>query len=76
VKIERLVDDLCIRIDQRIPPVTQGMLAGEQFAEIRAQTKLLAEMRDSLAALAAQETHGRGRPAAELHAISTPAAKS
>jgi len=78
VKIERLVDDLCIRIDQRIPPITQGMLAGEQFAEIRAQTKLLAEMRDSLAALAAQDTQvaGRGRPAAELHSISTPAAKS
>ncbi len=78
VRIEKLVDDLCIRIDQRIPPITPGMLAGEQFAEVRAQTKLLAEMRDSLAALAAQEIQGgvRGRPAAEFHAISTPAANS
>jgi hypothetical protein len=73
VRIEKLVDDLCIRIDQRIPPVTQGMLAGEQFAEIRAQTQLLIEIRDSLAAHDAQ---GRGRPAAELHAIATPAANS
>jgi hypothetical protein len=72
-RIERLVDDLCIRIDQRIPPVTQGMLAGEQFAEIRAQTKLLAEIRDSLAALAAEDGD---RPTAELHALATPAAKS
>jgi hypothetical protein len=70
VKIEKLVDDLCIRVDQRIPPITPGMLAGEQFAEVRAQTQLLTEIRDSLAAQ-------RGaRPAAELHAISTPAAKS
>jgi hypothetical protein len=74
VRIERLVDDLCIRIDQRIPPVTQGMLAGEQLAEIQAQTKLLAEVRDSLAALAAQ---GRGgRLAGDIHALQTPAANS
>ncbi len=73
VRIERLVDDLCIRIDQRIPPVSQGMLAGEQLAEIQAQTRLLTEVRDSLAALAAQ---GRGRPTAELHALQTPAANS
>jgi hypothetical protein len=78
VKVEKLVDDLCIRVDQRIPPITQGMLAGEQFAEVRAQTQLLVEIRDSLAALAAQDTPAgaRGRPAAEIHAIATPAAKS
>jgi hypothetical protein len=73
MRIERLVDDLCIRIDQRIPPVTQGMLAGEQLAEIKAQTRLLAEVRDSLERLADQ---GRERPAAELHALPNTAAKS
>ncbi len=51
-RIDRLLEDLCRTVDFRIPPVTPGILAGEQLAEIRAQTQLLAEMRDSLLRLA------------------------
>jgi hypothetical protein len=47
-RIERMIEDLCRIIDQRVMPVTPGIIAGEQLAEIRAQTKLLTEMRDAL----------------------------
>ncbi len=47
-RIDRLLEDLCRVVDFRIPPVTPGILAGEQLAEIRAQTRLLTEMRDAL----------------------------
>ncbi len=47
-RIERLIEDLCRIIDQRVVPVTPGILAGEQLAEIRVQTQLLLEMRDAL----------------------------
>ena len=47
-RIERMIEDLCRIIDQRVVPVTPGILAGEQLAEIRAQTVLLTEMRDAL----------------------------
>ena len=52
MRIDRLLEDLCRVVDQRIPPVTPGILAGEQLAEVRLQTELLAEMRDSLARMA------------------------
>ena len=47
-RIERMLEDLCRVIDQRVMPVTPGIIAGEQLAEIRLQTKLLTEMRDAL----------------------------
>ena len=51
MRIDRLLEDLCRVVDQRIAPVTPGILAGEQLAEIRRQTQLLREMRDSLGRL-------------------------
>jgi hypothetical protein len=54
-RVARLVDDLCIRIDQRIPPMTISILAGEQLAQIRAQTQLLIEIRDHLAQMTVDE---------------------
>jgi hypothetical protein len=47
-RIDEAVEDLCEMIDVRIPPVSPGMMAGEQLGEMQRQTKILAEMRDAL----------------------------
>jgi hypothetical protein len=48
-RIDEAVEDLCEIIDVRIPPVSPGMLAGEQLNEMKRQTEVLAEIRDALA---------------------------
>jgi hypothetical protein len=47
-RIDKAVEDLCEIIDVRIPPVSPGMLAGEQLNEMKRQTEVLAEIRDAL----------------------------
>jgi hypothetical protein len=47
-RIDEAVEDLCEIIDVRIPPVSPGMLAGEQLNEMKRQTEMLAEIRDAL----------------------------
>ena len=71
-RIDRLLEDLCRVVDFRIPPVTPGILAGEQLAEIRAQTALLSEMRDSLLRLAGGPDPARPAPEAAPRALEQP----
>ena len=47
-RIDEAVEDLCEIIDARIPPVSPGMLAGEQLNEMKRQTELLASISGSL----------------------------
>jgi hypothetical protein len=47
-RIDEAVEDLCEIIDARIPPVSPGMLAGEQLNEMKRQTELLAAIQTAL----------------------------
>ena len=47
-RIDEAVEDLCEIIDARIPPVSPGMLAGEQLNEMKRQTELLASISTAL----------------------------
>ena len=47
-RIDEAVEDLCEIIDVRIPPVSPGMLAGEQLNELKRQTELLAGIQTAL----------------------------
>ena len=47
-RIDEAVEDLCEIIDARIPPVSPGMLAGEQLNEMKRQTDLLAAISTAL----------------------------
>ncbi len=48
-RIDEAVEDLCEIIDARIPPVSPGMLAGEQLNELKRQTELLNAIKGALA---------------------------
>ena len=48
-RIDEAVEDLCEIIDARIPPVSPGMLAGEQLNELKRQTEVLSAIRIALA---------------------------
>ena len=47
-RVDEAVEDLCEIIDARIPPVSPGMLAGEQLNEMKRQTELLAAISTAL----------------------------
>ena len=47
-RIDEAVEDLCEIIDARIPPVSPGMLAGEQLNELKRQTEMLGAIKAAL----------------------------
>ena len=47
-RIDEGVEDLCEIIDARIPPVSPGMLAGEQLNELKRQTEVLSAIQTAL----------------------------
>ena len=47
-RIDEAVEDLCEIIDARIPPVSPGMLAGEQLNELKRQTEVLGAIKSAL----------------------------
>ncbi len=47
-RIDEAVEDLCEIIDARIPPVSPGMLAGEQLNELKRQTEVLTAIKGAL----------------------------
>ena len=47
-RIDEAVEDLCEIIDARIPPVSPGMLAGEQLNELKRQTEVLGAIKAAL----------------------------
>jgi hypothetical protein len=47
-RIDEAVEDLCEIIDVRIPPVSPGMLAGEQLNELKRQTEVLSAIQTAL----------------------------